>query len=121
MPYLRRQSWSSRAGLAQVEQFLDAILGDNEGILVLARGVCGEINEKGSYRFRGGLRHRCFDWPNERQEAIGWVITHRKAEDIYVIPNLRHARTSKTEHGKSGRFVALLTDPWVNSALPPAG
>jgi DNA-binding transcriptional ArsR family regulator len=80
---------------AQAAAFLDQLFGDREGFVAAALGVDGYFNDRGSYRFpKGGWRPRFFAWPQQRKALIKWAIKSSDDADVYVIPNLRSARSA---------------------------
>src|ERR1700722_11025603 len=89
----------------QTETFVDSLFAKRTGILVAAYGINGQSTPNGGYTFEGRLRHRYFEWPQERERFLTWASDSCDRFDIYLIPNLRFHRDAKKERGKRGRFV----------------
>jgi hypothetical protein len=80
----------------QMATYLDRLFGHHEGTVALGLGIKGVILDTGHYFFGSGrLRHRYFSWPDQRQKLIDAALRAAPEDDVYVIPNLRTARSAK--------------------------
>lgn len=91
----RRSTHRSKSRVDQVAAYLDQLFGSSIGVVVIAIGIGGHLTKTGSYRFRGGLKHNFFNWPDQRQGIIDLVLSASGNHDLYVIPNLRSAPNAK--------------------------
>jgi hypothetical protein len=88
----------------QVAAYVDRLFGRREGIVVVALGINGCQTDSGSYSFRFGMRHKFFKWPDQRQEIIELALDKGPKHDLYIIPNLRSARSAKKGSCKEVRY-----------------
>jgi DNA-binding transcriptional ArsR family regulator len=96
MPVSRSPSQPSTSPAEQVAAYLDRLFANRTGIVAVAIGVGGYFDQSNKYTFdTGNVRHRFFDWPEEREKIINLAVRSAKKHDVYVIPNLRSARSAK--------------------------
>jgi len=96
MPVSRSSSQPSTSPAEQVAAYGDRLFANGTGIVAVAIGVGGYFDQGNKYKFdTGNMRHRFFVWPEEREKVINLVVRSAKKHDVYVIPNLRSARSAK--------------------------
>ncbi len=102
----RNPSGNSREPAAQAKLFADRLFGKNRrGTVCAAYGISGQRTPTGGYTFGGRLRHKYFEWPRERERLLSWAEGSCDKHDLYLIPNLRSARSAKVGFGEGGRYV----------------
>jgi hypothetical protein len=93
VPSSRRSSPRSTPDPVQMAAFFQRLFGDRRGIVILAFGVGGHFTQTGRYAFKS-FRHRYFDYPDQLQKIIDTAVRAALEQDVYVIPNLRSARSA---------------------------
>lgn len=101
--------------LAQAHETVDwlhALHGEATGVVAIAFGRGGHVNDNGTYAFEGRFEQRFYQWP-EHAQKIGADLNAAADADIYYAPMLRSSAARKKGNALPGHCL------WADLDRPP--
>lgn len=100
-------------GYESTRRYLEALYGDDTGVVAMALGTGSSVGDNGSYTF-GGFQQDWFQWPGQAEELTAEIARRAHDGDVYVCVSLM--KTSKRTPGNAV-ILRLLHADVDNGAL----